>query len=63
MPEVLITGRSAAISFDGSGSSDPDDDTLTYRWDFGDGATGSGGFNPAHAYAAGDDSGYTDCKR
>ncbi len=39
-----------AISFDGSGSDDPDSgDTLTYAWDFGDGATGSG-VSPSHAY-------------
>jgi hypothetical protein len=41
--------RSQAITFDGSGSFDPDGDALTYAWDFGDGATGSG-VAPTHAY-------------
>ena len=39
----------SSILFDGSLSSDPDDDPLTYLWDFGDGAT-SDDKNPAHTY-------------
>jgi len=38
------------VSFNGSGSSDPDGDALTYAWDFGDLSTGTGS-NPTHAYA------------
>ena len=41
----------AAISFDGSGSSDPDGSIAGYAWDFGDGGTGNGA-QPAHVYAA-----------
>ncbi len=41
--------KNQAVALDGSASSDADNDTLTYRWNFGDGATGSG-VNPTHVY-------------
>jgi PKD repeat protein len=40
-----------AVSFDGTGSSDPDGDVLSYSWDFGDSNTGTGS-TTSHAYAA-----------
>jgi RHS repeat-associated protein len=41
----------APIQFAGSGA-DPDGDTITFFWNFGDGGTAMGS-NPTHAYAAG----------
>ncbi len=42
----------AALVFDASNSSDPDKDTLTYSWDFGDGVRG-GGVKIAHEFSSG----------
>jgi hypothetical protein len=40
-----------SIAFDGSGSSDPDGEALTYLWSYGDGSTGTG-VTASHAYQA-----------
>jgi len=41
-----------AVTFNGTGSADPDGNALSYLWDFGDLTTGSG-ITLAHSYAAG----------
>ena len=40
------------VTFDGSGSSHPDDNIVSYRWDFGDGGRTDGGPVVAHRYLA-----------
>ncbi len=43
------TRAGLSLTFDGSGSTDADDDPLTYAWQFGDGATAAG-CTVAHVY-------------
>lgn len=44
-----LSDPSLNVQFDGSRSFDPEEGPLFYRWDFGDGTTGSG-VNPIHRY-------------
>ena len=46
-PYIGVAG--VPVTFDGTDSTDPDGNALTYSWDFGDGETGTGS-NPEHMY-------------
>src|SRR5690242_499968 len=51
VPGGPYTGvEGGAVTFSGSGSSDPDGDAITYAWNFGDSFTGAG-VAPTHVYA------------
>ncbi len=47
-PEQHVTA--SLVQFDGTRSSDADDEIIRYDWDFGDGTTGTG-LRPTHVYA------------
>ncbi len=49
----------SVVLFNGSASSDPDGDPLTYDWDFGDGTLHGTGVTPSHVYADNRAGGYT----
>ena len=49
-PSVLGGAAPLAVVLDGTKSNDVNGDTLTYSWDFGDGATGTGN-KPSHTFA------------
>ncbi len=58
-PTAVVTATAdpatRTVSFDASGSHDPNGDVPAFHWDFGDGG-GADGVRVSHAYAAGQDS-------
>jgi glucose/arabinose dehydrogenase len=57
-PTAVVSARPTSgvapleVSFDGSGSSDPDGDPLSYTWDFGDESAATKGATASHTYTA-----------
>jgi PKD repeat protein len=57
-PRAVATGAPLSgatplnVRFDGSGSSDPDGDAMTFEWNFGDGSARATGAIVAHTYSA-----------
>jgi PKD repeat protein len=55
-PQAALTyapqapGQASLITFDASGSTDPDDNVATYVWNFGDGTAYEGDAVEAHGY-------------
>jgi glucose/arabinose dehydrogenase len=56
IPTAVVSARPTSgvapleVSFDGSGSSDPDGDPLSYTWDFGDGSAATKRVTTSHTY-------------
>jgi glucose/arabinose dehydrogenase len=61
-PEAIVTSDTnygpspLTIQFSADASTDPEDDPLTYEWDFGDGSPVSTGVNPQHEFVSADGS-------